>query len=659
MFKVKAIYDYSSPHDDDLSFKIGQVITVVEEEDADWYVGEYADDTGTKQEGLFPKNFVEKYEPAPPPRPNRTSRYKPMEQPAAEAAPPTPQITHHDSEPLHREEPEPPKPEPPQVLQPPPAIKAEPTPTPMSPLSPPAAASARPVEVSQVQEEKPKPSPAAKKGPPPVAVKSNAFRDRIAAFNAPAAAPIQPFKPGGAPSTFIKKPFVAPPPSRNSFVPPPKEAPQVKSYRREEDPEIAERRAQDQEAADRAGLVSHDTSNTQEQEEENQPKISLKERIALLQKQQQEQAERAAAATHKEKPKRPPVKKRTESHGPPTEDSEDTSLEKMVSRGSRARESLDDARPPRTPTDTRPLEPHHNHRELVSENDADQSGAGETEDAGGSDTSVEGVAERSKHAHPPLPIGAFAAPVQEPSAGDEQTAEDEEDEEEEEDEMDAETRRKLELRERMAKMSGGMGMPGMFGGVPLGGLPPRKKKPTEKQLEEHEENAPPQQRVAMFPMPGMPSVRSPDQEDKRLVVEKEDEVFHPVTGTHAADEVPDVEDVAPQPVQRTATGERPPPIPSDSKFIISRKAITCLPRRNVYCCQLPSSETVSKTYLASDGVSEYVMTVSVSSMFGVADFAPCTFIRSVRIDQTQDGQYLLQCPQRVSCYNLPYSNLSN
>lgn len=650
MFKVKAVYDYSSPHDDDLSFKIGQVITVVEEEDADWYIGEYVDDTGAKQEGLFPKNFVEKYEPAPPPRPNRTSRYKPLEQPAAEEAPPTPQITHLEPEPPQREDPEPPRPEPPQVHEPP-VVKAEPTP--MSPVSPPVVARNKPVEVSQAQEEAPKPSPAAKKAPPPVASKSNAFRDRIAAFNAPAAAPIQPFKPGGAPSTFIKKPFVAPPPSRNSFVPPPREAPQVKSYRREEDPEIAERQAQDQESADRAGLVSHDTSNTQEQEEDNQPKISLKERIALLQKQQQEQAERAAAAIHKEKPKRPPVNKRTESHISHADDSEDTSLEKVVSGGSRHRESLDNARPTRTSTDIRPTEPHQ-HRELVSENDADQSGAGETEDAEGSDTSVEGVEERSKHTHPPLPIRAPTAPSQELHNGDEQTAENEEGEEEEEDEMDAETRRKLELRERMAKMSGGMGMPGMFGGVPLGSLPPKKKKPAEAKPEESEEYAAPQQRVAMFPMPGMPSVRSPEQEDKRLMVEKEDEAFHPVTGTHEADEVPDVEEVAARPVKRTNTGERPHPIPSDSKFVIPRKAISRLPRRNTECCQLPSSETVSKTYLASDGVSEYVMTVSVSSMFGVARIWSSHFVWSVRIDQMQDGRYPLQCLQPVSCYSPPF-----
>ncbi|KAJ4982488.1 sh3 domain-containing protein, partial [Stagonosporopsis vannaccii] len=86
MFKVKAVYDYASPHADDLSFASGQVITVTEEEDADWYVGEYTDDSGVKHDGLFPRNFVERFEPQPPPRPNRASRPPPQEQPAAEPA---------------------------------------------------------------------------------------------------------------------------------------------------------------------------------------------------------------------------------------------------------------------------------------------------------------------------------------------------------------------------------------------------------------------------------------------------------------------------------------------------------------------------------------------------------------------------------------------
>jgi hypothetical protein len=258
----------------------------------------------------------------------------------------------------------------------------------------------------------------------------------------------------------------------------------------------------------------------------------------------------------------------------------------------------------------------------MSENDADQSGAGETtEDGGGESTSVEDddARPKSRHAPPPPPARAAAAPAQEPDVGDEQDVAEEE--EEEEDEMDAEARRKLELRERMAKMSGGMGMPGMFGGMPMGGLPPKKKKPTiEKRAEESEEYTSPQQRVPMFGMPGMSSVRSPEQvrspepEDRELSVEKEDEVPQPVTGTHQADEMPDVEDLAPQPIQRTFTGDRPPPVPSESKFLIPRKPIDIFARHIPVRYQLPSPETVSKTYTAFDGVSEYVMTVCVSSM---------------------------------------------
>jgi hypothetical protein len=607
MFKVKAVYDYSSPHEDDLNFKQGQVITVTEEEGDDWYVGEYQDDSGAKHDGLFPRNFVERYEPEPPPRPNRASRHKPLEQPAAQEAPPTPVIPQQEPEPVQPEEPEPPKPQPPPV-QITPVARAEPAP--MSPMSPPSATSAKSTELPPAADEPVKATPASKKPPPPVAAKSNAFRDRIAAFNAPAAAPIQPFKAAGAPSNFIKKPFVAPPPSRNAYVPPPREAPQVKTYRREEDPEIAERQAQDQDAADRAGLVSHDAGNAPEGEEDNQPKISLKERIALLQKQQQEQADRAAATLHKEKPKRPPVKQRTESHEGMIEDSEDPGLEKVASAGSRPRQSMDHTRPPRASHDIRSPDSHHD-RELVSENDADQSGADNTEDAGGESTSVEDDEDRAKH--PPLPVRAPAAPSQEPDVGDEQ---DVEEEEEEEDEMDAETRRKLELRERMAKMSGGMGMPGMFGAMPMGGLPPKKKKTGEKKPEEEEERSVPQQRVAMFPMPGMPSVRSPEQEDRQLAVEREDEESHPITGAHTANEVPDVEDITPQQMQRTPTGERPPPIPSDSKFFIPRKPLECFSRRTLKRTQPPSSELVTKTYSAFDGFSEYVMTVSVASMFG-------------------------------------------
>src|SRR5271155_2308599 len=88
-FKVKAVYDYNSAEPDDLNFPNGQIITVTAEEDDDWYSGEYADSTGQRRVGIFPKNFVEKYEPAVPSRPSRPTRAKQdTEAAATTAAPP-------------------------------------------------------------------------------------------------------------------------------------------------------------------------------------------------------------------------------------------------------------------------------------------------------------------------------------------------------------------------------------------------------------------------------------------------------------------------------------------------------------------------------------------------------------------------------------------
>ena len=81
------------------------------------------------------------------------------------------------------------------------------------------------------------------------------------------------------------------------------------------------------------------------------------------------------------------------------------------------------------------------------------------------------------------------------------------------------------------------------------------------------------------------------------------------------DEVPDVEDVTPQAISRTQTGESVPPVPQDSKYTIPRKPISSHSVPLLGHLHLPASETVSKTFVAVDGVSEYVMTVSVSRMY--------------------------------------------
>jgi hypothetical protein len=549
-FKVKAVFEYTSPHDDDLHFPNGQIITVTEEEDDDWYVGEYVDASGMKQEGLFPKNFVEKYEPTAPPRPTKTRPKKEAELPAE----PSPKAYELEAEPEPELQPEPVH-ELPATREPPPSA-----PKPQVATSPP---SSRATEI-QPQPAKPTAS-SSKPEPPPVSDKPNDFRARIAAFNK-AAPPVAPFKPGGLSSggsnNFIKKPFVAPPPSKNAYVPVAREPPPQRIYRREEDPEIAAREREDQELAEKAGLAP--TSN--DAEEEDQPKpTSLKERIALLQKQQMEQASRhAEAAQKKEKPKRPAAKKRTESHGHAEEEGDGAPLERNNTGESGAKPSMDSVREegegPRKRKSSRGAvtTPGINPRKSFGDgNEADMSGAGDTtEEPEDMSTGRDDSDEKPRSRPPTIPIRSAAPPSREPDVGEEEGALEEEEpqgeedeEEEEEDDIDPEVRRKEELRARMAKMSGGMGMHGMFGppgGMPMPGLgaPPKKKKSTtssDKRSGEYgAEEVSPVSRVPPVPMPGLSRVRSPEELNKQLEVEED---RTPISRSRPADELPDVEDV--------------------------------------------------------------------------------------------------------------------
>lgn len=503
-FRVKSLFEYSSPHEDDLQFPAGIIITVTEEEDADWYNGEYVDDSGVKHEGIFPRNFVEKFEPQAPPRPTRTRTKKEPEAispvselsaPAPHPAQPAPQPVQEAQEEEEEERPVPPipsalpaSPEAPGAAEPAPVKAPEPVPEP-TPAAPAPKPSESPAATSPpIAKAAPAPS---KPGPPPKP-SSNVFKDRIAAFNKASAAPITPFKPSGLSggSGFIKKPFVAPPPSRNAYVPPPQQAPIAKIYRRDEDPEIQEREAETQETAEKAAAAPATEGG------DDAPKpLSLKERMALLQKQQMEQAQRHAdAAAKKEKAKRPPPKKRADSHEAPEEvGSAATAPEAQEADQAAARSSVDSARAPPAPRRKASRGPAAD-----DGNDADMSGAGDTTEG------LEDLTERddSDAAPRPTPRPQVASSVE--ARKDEEPEQNEEEGEEEEDDVDPEIRRKEELRARMAKMSGGMGMHGMFG-IPMGApAPPRKKrieKPTEAPVdEEREETTSP---VGRVPVPGM------------------------------------------------------------------------------------------------------------------------------------------------------------
>ncbi|KAK4125897.1 hypothetical protein N657DRAFT_632086 [Parathielavia appendiculata] len=572
-FKVKALYDYNSGHEDDLNFSVGQIITVTDEEDADWYGGEYVDETGNKHEGIFPRNFVEKYEPTAPPRPTRARPKKELESapaPVPEVAAPavTPAEQPAQAAPEVEEAPEPetaaPPPEAfsaPQASSAPPPVPApvaeSPAPRPAQSVhapAPPAPAPAPAPKPAEVESARSQPAPKAapkppKPSPPPVSEKpvSSSFKDRIAAFNKAAAPPVAPFKPSGLSSGgagFVKKPFVAPPPSRNAYIPPPTQGPVAKIYRRDEDPEVKEQEAEATEVAGKAGLVP--TASTIEGEAtEDQPKpMSLKERLALLQKQQMETAARhAEAAAKKEKPKRPPKKRL---------DSQDTVEGEAAERTDEAsRTSTDEAHPPRLAHP--PRRKSSKGAEPRDGNEADMSGAGETTEGQEDLTEKDDSDGRIKD--------VAMVPKQENSD------QEEEEDEEEEDDIDPEIRRKEELRARMAKMSGGMGMPGMampLFGAPAPMLPKKKKAGPEKRGEEAEEPVSPTARAPPVPLPGLmrpPPPPEPEQAEPEEEGEEDDSRLKTPHQEYGLS-VPSTEEAAPPiPGGRPA----PPPVPTDSR----------------------------------------------------------------------------------------------
>ncbi|KAI0161625.1 hypothetical protein GGR52DRAFT_575934 [Hypoxylon sp. FL1284] len=578
-FKVKSIYEYTSNHEDDLPFGIGQVITVTDEDDDDWYGGEYVDDLGVKREGIFPRNFVEKYEPTAPPRPTRARKKE-----ADPAASPPPSVTA-PSEVYAMEEPADTlgSHEEPHIASPPPLPPTElrSPPTPVAPIAkPPESASipapvpvdtkvpepaSPPLAAPPVPKSAAAPAPAPARAGPPVSEKptTNSFKDRIAAFNKAAAPPVAPFKPSGlssGSSGFIKKPFVAPPPSRNAFVAPPRDVLPAKVYRRDEDPEIKAKEAEALDNAEKAGLVP---AGSAEAQDEDQPKpTSLKDRIALLQKQQAEAAQRhAEAAAKKEKPKRPP-KKRTESEEGTPGAADDTveAAPPLERRGTAetaaSKRSIDEPRHPK------PSLPARRRSSAAAENDgneADMSGAGDTTEGLEDLTEKEDSDEKTRPRTSTVP------------------EEEEGEEEEEEEDVDPEVRRKEELRARMAKMSGGMGFPGMFGPpgmLPMGGSSTKKPKASsssERRSSELAAEGPSSPGMRAPPVPTMialPGMGKPRQQEEEATESDHDEpggqeitpvVSAQPTGSAQEPNVPG----APPPIP----GGRPapPPVPTDSR----------------------------------------------------------------------------------------------
>ncbi|KAK0268198.1 hypothetical protein LTR57_015360 [Friedmanniomyces endolithicus] len=575
-FKVKAVYEYASEHDDDLKFPIGQVINVTELEGDDWYVGEYTDGNGAKQEGMFPSNFVEKYEPAVPTRPARAARPKSVVQPPA----PPPQATApEENERDEAREVEGPKPLPaatkPQL---PPVEETAATRGEEAVRAPPfiqpsiaradLAPAAKPTPAEPAQEAS---TPA--KGPPPIAPKSNAFKDRIAAFNRAEASPIAPTQPGvrgAAKNEYIKKPFVAPPPSRNAYIPPAQKVEPVhKPYIREEDPEIKRIQEDDHAAAEAAGLTGEPVAMAEGgEDEEDQPKpMSLKERMAMLQREQEAQRARHAEPMVQKKERKPPAKKTSESSERErgVHEGEDEKPEPEGVPIQRQSVDINRERPRVPSTQRRPAEPAMSqmpalpqHEILSGGEEADQSGAGEMTD---DDAGTIGPADHDRDRNVHLPREPVAS-AREVDAG---VGEDPSEEPEEE-EMDEEEARKQRLRERMARLAGGQQGGGPFNpfGMPPAAAPARKRTKDKEVTEDDTVPLPQQQRMpGMIAIPGMggaplPPPRSHSPEPDTPTRRNE---MTPVRSVEDEDDAPGIPSA-----RRSTADERnagAPPVPKD------------------------------------------------------------------------------------------------
>jgi len=562
-FKVRAIFDYESAHDDDLSFMAGETITVTSVEDADWYYGEYTEKaTGVKKQGIFPMNFVERLAVEVPARPSRT-RNPPEPEPViiteASAVRPLSPVPGPVPQPI--------------VVQPPPAAVAPtykqeepPAPKPQPVIgSPPVPKPVKPSSPEPVKQKPPPPPPAEKS-----ASVASSFRDRIAAFNkqAEAQAPVKPAAPWGAPgpkASFVKKPFVAPPPSKNAYIPP--IVSHVPKPRRDED-------------APRD--VAEPTSPTPVAEEEPPVKIgSLKDRIAALKHMQLDPA-------GKPKPKPPKPKSRPEGESsaigltpaaeqaqaaPTLPEGEGDGLENVGKEPVAVRNvELEDAiqtkdiiNPEQSAISARAKKSVEMRRAAagVGDEGAESAGDADVSSSGGHDIEVP---------RPKAPARKAARHGQEkgddgddegandgpPESPDEEEAEREQGEEE----IDPEVARRLAIRERMMKMSGGMGMHGMvFGGPPgMGGMPkkkaPESRAPGESERREEDQRPAPAM-VPIFPMGGfgLPGMKPPAQKQPEPEVredtdsEAEEKAISPATTgkrmpqEHADEEVVDVEDL--------------------------------------------------------------------------------------------------------------------
>ncbi|CDK24822.1 unnamed protein product [Kuraishia capsulata CBS 1993] len=277
----------------------------------------------------------------------------------------------------------------------------------------------------------------------------SAFKDRISTFNLNSAPPPLPSN-SRKEAAFTKKPVIA----QSHYVPP--------GFKHADD-HVGVPAPIKNETSVPPQPVSPVAIPAQDEEEEG-PKLSLKERIAMLQKRQQEEAERQAAVLKRKQDKEQKKKERKKSV-------------KDDSESLHTRSSIDTERVDLGESIHEEGKGHHRK----------------------STTEFEGIEESDEDEIIEHATGEKADEKEVEDEDEEAEEDDDDDEDDEDDEEDEDEERRRALRERIAKMSGGMGMIGMMGMPnPMAGVP--KPKPKAKKASEPE----PESEQAPRPVPVMP-----------------------------------------------------------------------------------------------------------------------------------------------------------
>lgn len=433
---------------DDLPLQPDQIITVTEVVDDDWLFGSYNDDSGNTRSGYFPKSFVEPYsEPSP-----------------ETAAPTSAAETANASDPVTTSE---------LVSQSEPTQKEEPKES--------GATSTEPVFGSL--------DPKLKDIEENIVHEPENFKNKLQSFNV-SSTPLMPMEKPKEES-FVRKPFSATD-HRTSYVPP--SLGTNKTVRKEEK---------------KPDVVSGDiVSESSKVEEVEAPRMTLKERMQLLQQQQAEE-QKAIEAALKRKEERKKAKHQIHHH--PTEGVTDASNPETMEGGEfndaksvNTRQSLDLGSneggnlEPSTLTDLSGEKVqsaiHTQARRASGEVGGDKE-ENEEDDEEEEEEEREGEEEEASN-------NADA----DADADDAYDDDDDDDDDDEETEEDEEELRKRRLAERMAKLSRGMGMMGMMGmmGAPIPAAPTTNKKTKkskkEKKAEDDMEGVP--EAIPILPLAG-------------------------------------------------------------------------------------------------------------------------------------------------------------